>query len=89
MSPSCTLTKRFLGRGGDDQAVVLSYREIDGAYLRRNLGVVVTVAVLYGAFLLGLALLRLRRTRQSLEYLRCGACGAQAGRLLGGKRQCH
>jgi hypothetical protein len=52
------------------QAVVLSYREIDLAYLRRNLGVVVAVAVCYGAFLLGLALLRLFRSRESVQYLK-------------------
>jgi hypothetical protein len=81
----CTLTRPPIW-GHDAQAVVLSYREIDGAYVRRNLGVVVTVAVLYGAFLLGLALLRLRRTRQSLEYLRCGAGGHRQTGYRGGQR---
>jgi hypothetical protein len=55
----------FLG-----QSTVLKYREIDAAYLKRNLGVVLTLGLLYAAFLLGLAFLRLRRTRDSLLYLR-------------------
>jgi hypothetical protein len=38
-------------------------------YLRRNMGVVITVGGLYAAFLLALALVRLQRTRQSMRYI--------------------
>jgi hypothetical protein len=52
------------------QATVLSYRELDLAYLRKNWGIVVAVGTLYLSFILGIAFLRLRRTRESLLYLK-------------------
>jgi hypothetical protein len=52
------------------QATVLSYRELDVAYLRKNWGVLVAVGAFYLTFLIGIALLRLRRTRDSLLYLK-------------------
>jgi hypothetical protein len=52
------------------QATVLSYRELDPAYLRKNWGIVVTIGTLYLSFIFGIAFLRLRRTRESLAYLK-------------------
>jgi hypothetical protein len=49
------------------------YREIDLAYLRKNWGVVLAVVLFYGGFLVGLALMRLARTRESLYYQKYGS----------------
>jgi hypothetical protein len=43
---------------------------IDGEYLHRNLGVVFAVGGLYASFLAALVLLRLRRTRDSMAYMK-------------------
>lgn len=43
---------------------------IDDEYLRRNLGVVFAVGALYASFLAALVLLRLRRTRDSMAYMK-------------------
>jgi hypothetical protein len=45
-------------------------RLISPEYLRRNLGVVLAVGGFYLMFIVLLALLRLKRTRQSMGYLK-------------------
>ena len=51
-------------------ATLESARHIDKAYLKKNFGILVTVGVLYIVYLLAVIIVRVRRTKDSLQYLR-------------------
>ena len=60
----------FSGQAVSIYATLAAAQTLDVAYLKKNLGIVITVGVIYLALLLGLAIIRIRRTVESFAYLR-------------------